>query len=138
MIFTVAVVIVNGEACVDPRLDDTAPVIRDVLTSTAHDPDSFETLSVAAVPQNVEEISSTVRSLIKRNSVDFILVVGGIGFEDSDCTPEVSHSFMRPMRRNPNVLKHVHHILGNRSTHQTPVCCACESYLGKRPGSLPY
>lgn len=90
MIFTVAIVIVNGEAFVDPRLDTLTPVVRDILRRTAHDRDSFEILTVNIVPRIREEIGDVVRNLIERNSVDLILVVGGIGFDDNDCTPEAS------------------------------------------------
>lgn len=89
MIVTVAVVIVNPEAFVDPRLDTSTPIIRDALRGTTTSGDSFELLAITILSQSEDGIRSTVRDLIGRNSVDWILVVGGIGFEDNDCTPEV-------------------------------------------------
>lgn len=89
MIFTVSVVIVDSEAFVDPRLDTATHIIRDSLGSAARDLGSYELISTCVVPQNVEEIRNTVRTLVEGNSVDWILVVGGIGFEARDCTPEV-------------------------------------------------
>lgn len=102
MVISVAVVIVNSEAFVDPRLDTSTPIIRDVLRQTAGDRDSFEVTSTHVISQNEENIRETVRLLIKRNFVDWILVVGGIGFEDKDCTPEV---------RNGEELRCLHHNL---------------------------
>lgn len=89
MIFTVALVVVDAEAFVDPRLDTSIPVIRNTLTRTAHDQDSFQILTVNILPQNEEEVSVVVTKLIETNSLDWIIVVGGIGFEETDCTPEV-------------------------------------------------
>lgn len=89
MIFTVAAVVVDSAAFVDPTLDVATPIIRDNLSSTARDRDSFELASTRVVPPSVEEIRTTVRTLIESNSVDWILVVGGIGFEARDYTPEV-------------------------------------------------
>ena len=89
MILTVAIVIVNPETFVDPRLDTLTPIIRDVFRRTTGDQDSFEVLSVQVAPLAEEGIRSSVRGLISRNTVDWILVVGGIGFEDHQCTPEV-------------------------------------------------
>lgn len=93
MIFTVGVVVVNEEAFVDPRLDIETPVIREILSGTAQDPDSFEILTVNVVPQREEEILIVVRNLIETSSVDWIVVIGGIGLHVSDCAPEVSDSF---------------------------------------------
>lgn len=95
MIFTVAVVVVIGEILVDGELDTSSPVIQHILSTTAHNQDSFEVLTVNIVPQSKEEISSLVRNVIDSNSVDWIVVVGGIGFEDNDCTPEVSYLIQR-------------------------------------------
>src|ERR1700712_1328894 len=89
MIFTVAVVVVNPEAFVDPRLDTLTPIIRDIFRRTAGDQDSFEVLSVEILPLGEGEIRSSVRDLTSRSTVDWVLVVGGIGFEDNECTPEV-------------------------------------------------
>lgn len=97
MIFTVGIVVVNGEAFVDPRLDTSTPVIRDIVSETARDQDSFEFLTVEIVPRGTEEISNAVRNMIERNSLNLVLVVGGIGFEESDCTPEV-RSLFRPKK----------------------------------------
>lgn len=90
MVFTVAVVNVSQKAFVDPRLDASTPAIRNILSRTAPDEDSFQILTATIVPQIQEEISSTVKNLLERKSVDWIIVVGGIGFEESDCTPEVN------------------------------------------------
>lgn len=91
MIATVAVVIVNSEAFVDPRLDTSTPTIRDIFSKAVGDGDSFQLLTISNVSQSEDAIRSAVRDLItgRRNSVDWILVVGGIGFEDGECTPEV-------------------------------------------------
>src|ERR1700709_2520268 len=89
MIFTVAVVVADSEAFVDPRLDSATPIIRDVFGATVRDRDSFELVGVRAAPQSVEEIRTAVTSMMEGGSVDWILVVGGIGFERRDCTPEV-------------------------------------------------
>lgn len=89
MIVTVAAVIVNSEAFVDPRLDTSTPTIRDIFSKAVGDGDSFQLLTISNVSQSEDAIRSAVRDLIRRNSVDWILVVGGIGFEDGECTPEV-------------------------------------------------
>lgn len=91
MIFTVAIVVVNTSAFVDPRLDSSTPLIRDILNKTARNRDSFGVLTTTVVPQTKDEISSTLGDFIEKNSVDWILVVGGIGFENSGQTPEVRH-----------------------------------------------
>lgn len=96
MIVTVAAVIVNSEAFVDPRLDTTTHVIRDVLRRTAASNNPFELITTNIVSQSEDGIRSAVRDLIERNSVDWILVVGGIGFEDRECTPEVRHRHAKP------------------------------------------
>lgn len=90
MIFTVGLVVVNGDAFVDHRRDTLTPLVRSILNRTAHSPDSFEIVTAAVVPQIKGDISSIVSNLIVSNSVDWILVVGGIGFEDSDQTPEAN------------------------------------------------
>lgn len=90
MILTVATVIVNSDAFVDPRLDSSTPIIRDILSKTSSSPDSFELIVTNVVPQNEDDIRNAVRVLVERDSVDWIIVVGGIGFEDRECTPEVS------------------------------------------------
>lgn len=89
MIFTVAAVIVNSQAFVDPRLDTSTPIVRDVLRRSASGHDSFELLTADIMSQSEVEIRNAVRNLIRGNSVDWILIVGGIGFEDRECTPEV-------------------------------------------------
>lgn len=94
---------VNGEAFVDPRRDIATTIIRDIFSSTARNQDSFQILSENVVTESTEEISTVVRNLIKTNSVDWIVVVGGIGFEESDCTPEVSDPFMHLQKSNPTV-----------------------------------
>lgn len=93
MIFSVAIVIVDVEASLDPQLDAWTPIIRDIFDKNAHDQDSFDILTVERVPHIVEEISGVVRDLMQRNTVDLILVTGGIGFEENDCTPEASGLF---------------------------------------------
>lgn len=91
MILTVGAVIVNSEAFVDPRLDTSTRIIREIMTRTSRNPDSFEVITTNVILQNEGDIRDAVRALIERESVDWILVVGGIGFEDNECTPEVSH-----------------------------------------------
>lgn len=90
MILTVAAVIVDSDTFVDPRLDTSTPIIRNILSKTSRNPDPFELIATNVVPQQAEGIRNAVRSLIERDSIDWILVVGGIGFEDHECTPEVS------------------------------------------------
>lgn len=89
MIITVAAVIVNTEAFVDPRLDTSTPIIRDVLSKIAAGGDSVKLLVTSVVSESEDGIRNAVKDLIRKNSVDWILVVGGIGFEDRSCTPEV-------------------------------------------------
>lgn len=93
MIFTVAVVIVNSEVFVGPKLDAATPVIRKILSRTAPNRDSFELVGTRVVPQSVEEIRTIVRTLVESNSVDWILVVGGTGFEPRNYAPVVSRRF---------------------------------------------
>lgn len=90
MIFTVAVIIVDGESFVDPRLDTLTPVIREAFEWGSNNQFSFEILTVSFAPHGEEGIRSLVRENLERNPVDLTVVVGGIGFEDEDCTPEVT------------------------------------------------
>lgn len=89
MIFTVAAVVVDSEAFVDSKRDIATSIVRDVLGGTARDDGSFEITSTRIVPHSVEEIRSTVKTLVENSFVDWIIVVGGIGFENHACTPEV-------------------------------------------------
>lgn len=101
MIFTVGIVVVNDKAFVDPRLDTATPIIRGILNRTAQDPASFAILTVNIVPESKEEILSVVRGWIQTSSVDWIVVVGGTGFEQNDYTPEASLTFAPRTTRNP-------------------------------------
>lgn len=89
MIVTVGAVIVNSDAFVDPRFDTSTPIIRDIFRRTAGARNSFEILAVHIVPQSEDDIRSAVRDMIRKSTLDLVLVVGGIGFEDRQCTPEV-------------------------------------------------
>lgn len=121
MIFTVAVVIVNQDAFVDPRLDNSARVIRDILSRTADtSQDSFEVLTANVLPQNAGEIRSYVKNLLEMSSVDWILVIGGVGFEDDDCTPEVSDPRYSLTEIPHTSLNLTFQYVGSRSTHHTP------------------
>ena len=123
MILTIAVVVVNSEAFVDPRLDTSTSVIRDVFHKTAGDRDSFELLTTNVVAQSEEDIARAVSILIERSSVDWIIVVGGIGFERRDCTPRVCQKKI-PM--GDQILKdaHVNHLfvckIGDRQVDRAP------------------
>lgn len=75
------------------------------MSKTSHNPDSFEVFTINIVPQNEENIRSAVGALIQRDSVDWILVAGRIGFEDHECIPEVSRS-NDPMIQSPFRLAH--------------------------------
>lgn len=104
MIFTVAIVVVNTSAFVDPRLDSSTPLVREILNKTAHNRDSFGVLTTTVVPQTKYEISSALREFIEKKSVDWILLVGGIGFENSGQTPEVKNQcpvLLRPRLQAP-------------------------------------
>lgn len=100
----------NGEAYVDPRLDTSTPAIRDIFSRTAHDRDSFEILTVNIAPQSEEGIRTVVRNLIETSSVDWIVVVGGIGFEESDYTPEMSVQSNKSTKHHPSVPKRKLHL----------------------------
>lgn len=140
MIFTVAVVIVDSNAFVDPRLDTLTPIIRNVLRKTTGESDSFEVITANVVPQHEEDIRTVVKDVIRRNSVDWILVVGGIGFEGQDCTPEVRWRHTGLEFWSIELLDTINltRPLGDRATHRATSTHDNQSYSGKRSRSISH
>lgn len=69
MIFTVTVVIVNSEAFIDPALDVSATMIRDVFRTAASNHESFEVTTVTFLPQSEDHIRNSMREILENNSV---------------------------------------------------------------------
>lgn len=85
MVFGVAVLSASQHSHVDDGA--SARIVRDVLENEGDG--NFSIVETLSVPLDTELISSLLTDSSQRAAIDVVLVVGGIGVGQQECTPEV-------------------------------------------------
>ncbi len=78
---------VSDRSAAGKREDRTGPI----LTKMAEDR-GWDLVQQEIIPDELEEITATLRAWADSGQVDLILTAGGTGFGPRDCTPEATHA----------------------------------------------
>ena len=89
-ITTAAVITVSDKGSCGARIDESGPVLTDILTKAG-----ITVIETAIVPDEKEEISALLERLSTERPVDLILTTGGTGFGPRDVTPEATRKVIK-------------------------------------------
>jgi gephyrin len=87
MPFRVFVLTVSDTASQNASTDKSGPLIQELLGDKQQN-GRYEVLKTKVVPDDVEQISTTVKSIAESGEYDWIVTTGGTGFGVRDKTPE--------------------------------------------------
>jgi molybdenum cofactor synthesis domain-containing protein len=82
---TAAVITVSDSVCAGSRVDKSGPAVRQRLESKG-----WSVPILAAVPDEIDQISSRLQELADSGSVGAIFTTGGTGVASRDVTPEAT------------------------------------------------
>jgi len=80
----IGIVTVSDASSRDEREDTSGPTVRDMVK------DLGEVVAYEVVPDEIDIISRTLKSMIDERDVDLVLTTGGTGISPRDVTPEAT------------------------------------------------
>lgn len=80
----IGIVTVSDASSRDEREDTSGPTVRDMVK------DLGEVVAYEVVPDEIDTISRTLKSMIDERDVDLVLTTGGTGISPRDVTPEAT------------------------------------------------
>ena len=80
-------IVASNKASRGERIDDTGPVVRDVLVSRL----PCEVLDYRVLPDCIETLKENIIELTDRHQVALLVTVGGTGLSPDDVTPEATY-----------------------------------------------
>jgi len=80
----IGIVTVSDASSRDEREDTSGPTVRDMVK------DLGEVVAYEVVPDEIDTISRTLKSMIEERDVDLVLTTGGTGISPRDVTPEAT------------------------------------------------
>jgi molybdenum cofactor synthesis domain-containing protein len=83
--FRAAIVTVSDTGFAGERVDESGPLIRDMLIQGG-----YEVVLYRILPDERTELAAYLRDLCDRHEADLVLTTGGTGFSPRDYTPEAT------------------------------------------------
>jgi molybdenum cofactor synthesis domain-containing protein len=85
MAFRAAVITASDKGFAGERLDESGPVVRDLLAKAG-----YEVVSCRILPDERRELAEAMKAICDANEADLIVTTGGTGFSPRDWTPEAT------------------------------------------------
>lgn len=123
--FTVGVIIVSDKGSKGERIDESGPVIEEILT-----PLGGVIKKYIVIPDEKEEIKAALMEMADKLNIDLILTSGGTGFGHRDITPEATMEVME------KVVPGIPEAMRAESLKITPKAMLSRAAAGIRKNSL--
>lgn len=122
----VGMIVASNKASRGERVDDSGPVIKDVLTSHL----DCEILDYRILPDCIETLKENMIELTDRHHVHLLVTVGGTGLSPDDVTPEATWQVID--RSVPGLAEEMR----RKALQQTPKALFTRAICGTRGNSL--
>ncbi len=121
----VGILTISDRSSTGEREDASGPALAQYCTDQG-----WTIVKTAIVPDEFDQIKSTLENWSDENSADLILTTGGTGFSPRDITPEATHSVIE--RETPGLTE----AMRAASTQKTPFAYLSRAIAGIRKAAL--
>jgi molybdopterin adenylyltransferase len=124
MRYTVVILTISDKGSVGEREDKSGPALRKMLEN------SYDVKEMVIIPDEVDVISQTIKTMIDSKCIDLVVTTGGTGVAKRDVTPEATRLVME--RELPGFGE----VMRMESYKITPTAMVSRAICGTRKESL--